>query len=225
MGELWAAGAFPQRPHVRRTRLQSAIDANVTASVQFNAGVLKSNSGSVRNAPSRDQDVAAIDALLTGRGARSKRDLVSRSPNYFKELGLDKNLNGLVAEDAPDLPRHVDILASHELRTGLDDGDVAAEATIGLCEFQTGVAPTDHDQVLRQIIELQRLNVGEGLSGFQAGNIRDGGMRSDIQKHLVGRQHARPSVVQFHLNGFRRYKTAAAHDQFGAARPVKLQVL
>ena len=104
MGELWAAGAFAQRPHIWRTRLQSAIDANVTASVQFNAGLLKSNSSGVRNAPDRDQDVAAIDALLTGRGAHSKRYLVSRPPKYLKELGLDKNFNGLVAENAPHLP-------------------------------------------------------------------------------------------------------------------------
>ena len=64
--ELWAAGAFAQRPHIWRTHLQSAIDANVTASVQFNAGLLKSNSSGVRNAPDRDQDVVAIE-LLTGR--------------------------------------------------------------------------------------------------------------------------------------------------------------
>jgi hypothetical protein len=178
--ELWAAGAFAQRPHIWRTHLQSAIDANVTASVQFNAGLPKSNSSGVRNAPDRDQDVAAIDALLTGRGAHSKRYLASRPPKYLKELGLDKNFNGLVAENAPHLPSHVDILASHELRTGLDDGDIAAEATIGLCEFQTSIASTDHDQVLWQIIELQRLDVREGLSGFQAGNIRDGCVRSDI---------------------------------------------
>ena len=63
--ELWAAGAFPQCPCIRRARLQSVVDTNVTASVQFNAGLLKSNSSGVRNAPGRDQDIAAIDALLT----------------------------------------------------------------------------------------------------------------------------------------------------------------
>ena len=102
--ELGAAGAFSQRPNIWRTRLQSAIDANVIASVQFNASVFKSNSSGVGNAPSRDQDVAAVDALLTGRCAHSKRDFVSRSPKYLKELGLDKNLNGFVAENAPHLP-------------------------------------------------------------------------------------------------------------------------
>ena len=79
--------------------------------------------------------------------------------------------------------------------------------------------------MLRQIIELQRLDMREGLGGLQARNIRKGRVRSDIEEDLVGRQHTRPSVVQFHLKGFGRQKTAAAHDQFGTARPVNLQVL
>src|SRR5215831_16959964 len=65
----------------------------------------------------------------------------------------------------------------------------------------------------------------EGSSGLQARNIWNCRMRSDIKEDLIGRQHTRPSVVQFHLKGFRRYETSAAHDQFSAARPVYLQVL
>jgi len=102
--ELWAASAFPHRRYGWRTRLQSAIDTNVAAPVQFNAGFLKSNSGRVRNAPNRDQDVATIDVLLPGRGAHSKRNLVSRSPAYLEQLGLDENLNTLLAENTPHLP-------------------------------------------------------------------------------------------------------------------------
>src|SRR5262249_38077742 len=110
--ELWAAGAFPHGPDVCRTRFYPTSDPNVATSVQFNTGLLKSNSGGVRNAPNRHQDVAAIDVLLTRRGAHSKRNVVSRSPTYLEQFGLDKNLNTLVAENAPHLPRHVDILAS-----------------------------------------------------------------------------------------------------------------
>src|SRR4029077_7693871 len=101
MRELWTAGAFPDGPYIWHTCLQSAIDANVTAPVQFNASLLESNSAGIRNAPSRDQDVAAVNSLLTRGGAHAKRNLVSRSPTYLEQLGLDKNLNTLVAENAP----------------------------------------------------------------------------------------------------------------------------
>src|SRR5215475_14361586 len=38
--ELRAASAFPDRPYVRRARFQFAIDADVTALVQFDASLL-----------------------------------------------------------------------------------------------------------------------------------------------------------------------------------------
>ena len=168
VSELWAAGAFPHGPYLWRTRFQPSIDANVTATVQLNAGLLQSNSGGIRNTPHRNQDVAAIDVLLSGEGAHDNGNLVSRSSTYPKQFGLDKNLNTFAAENAPNLLRDIDILPSQELRTGFDDRHVAAKATISLRQFQTGIAPADHDQVSWQIIELQSLNVREGLGGLQS---------------------------------------------------------
>src|SRR5262249_37500315 len=52
--ELRTASAFPNGPYIWRTCLQSAIDPNVTAPVQFNPGLLEPNSRGIRNAPSRD---------------------------------------------------------------------------------------------------------------------------------------------------------------------------
>src|SRR5262249_41998118 len=91
--------------------------------------------------------------------------------------------------------------------------------------FQAGISPTDHDQMLRQIIELESVNMRERLGRLQVGNIWNGRVGSDIEENLVGYQLARAAVVQIHLKGFWRYETAAAHDQFGAARAVNLQVL
>ena len=101
--ELWTAGAFPDRPYVWRACLQSAIDADVTAPVQFDACLLESNSGGVGNAPCRDQDVAAVNVLITRGGARAKGNLVSRSPLDLEQLGSHKDLNVLGAKNAPHL--------------------------------------------------------------------------------------------------------------------------
>src|SRR6516225_939881 len=79
--------------------------------------------------------------------------------------------------------------------------------------------------MLGQIIELQSLDMREGLGRLQTRNIRNGRMRPDVKENLISRQHARPVVVESHFDGFRRHKTAAAHDQFGAACLVVLQVL
>jgi len=50
-------------------------------------------------------------------------------------------------------------------------------------------------------------------------------MGSDVEEHLVARKHARPTVIQAHLERSRRHKAPSAHDQLGAARLVVLQVI
>jgi hypothetical protein len=67
--------------------------------------------------------------------------------------------------------------------------------------------------------------MSERLGRLQTGNVRKCRVRSDIKEDLIGGQHTRSSVVQFHLNGLGRHKTPTAHDQFGTARLVDLQVL
>ncbi len=57
-------------PDLRSTRLKPPIHANVAATIQLNAGLLKSDSGGVRNPPHRDQYVAAIDGPAFSAASR-----------------------------------------------------------------------------------------------------------------------------------------------------------
>jgi hypothetical protein len=59
------------------------------------------------------------------------------------------------------------------------------------------------------------------MLGIAARNCR---LRSDAEENTIAGQHARPSVVERHLQRFRRHKTARPHDQFGAGRLVVLQM-
>src|SRR5215470_8141385 len=86
--ELWATSAFSNGPDFGRTRFQPPIHPNVTATVQPNPGLLKSDPGGIRNAPSRDEDVAAIDVLLTSSRAHDEANPLSRLPTYLEELGF-----------------------------------------------------------------------------------------------------------------------------------------
>ena len=140
VGEQRAAGAFAQRPDVRRACLQPLVDANVTATVQLDADLAEADPGGVRNAPRCDEDVAPLDVLLAGVRADVKADPLSGLAVHMEELGRDKNLDAFVSENPPHLMQDVEILPSHELRPGLDDGHVAAEATVSLRQFEAGIA-------------------------------------------------------------------------------------
>jgi hypothetical protein len=85
--KLRAAGAFSKGPDIGRGRLQPLIDANVATTVQLDASLLEPDPGGVRNAPRRDQDVAAFDALLAGGRAHDKADFLSGSAAHIDGLG------------------------------------------------------------------------------------------------------------------------------------------
>jgi hypothetical protein len=106
----------------------------------------------------------------------------------------------------------------------LDDRNAAAEATIRLCHFQADIPAAEHDQMLRHIVEFQSLDVGKRPGRIEAGYSRNGRVCSDVEKNLIARQHARPAVVQTHLERFRRHEIPCSHDQFRAARLVLLQM-
>src|SRR5215475_10964769 len=74
------------------------------------------------------------------------------------------------------------------------------------------------------MIELQSLDVSQRLSRLQARDVRNCSMCSDIKEDFVACQHTYPSVVQDDFDGFGRYETPIAHDQFSATRLVLLQV-
>jgi len=115
-------------------------------------------------------------------------------------------------------------LAAHDLWPGFDDGHAAAEAAIGLRHFNPGIAATEHDKMRRQFIQFERLDMGERVRVLQAGNVRHGGMRADVDDDLVAGKRARTAFIQGNFDRFRADEPAAAHDEFGASFLVGLQM-
>ena len=74
-------------------------------------------------------------------------------------------------------------------------------------QLEADVAATEHDQMRRHIVELQSLDMGERPRRFEARNVRNGGVRSDVEENLLAREHTRPAVVEAHLERLRRHKT------------------
>jgi hypothetical protein len=136
---------------------------------------------------------------------------------HVEGLCLDEKTDPFVGEKSLHLIGDVAVLATHDLRAGLDDRHAAAESTIGLCHFQTDIAAAEHDEMRRKDVEFQNLNVGKGPDHLQTGNARDCGMRADIDDDLAADQHALATVVQGNFDRFRRDETSASHDELGTA--------
>ena len=107
-----------------------------------------------------------------GRRPHRNGDLVPGEAVNADRLSAEQDLDALGGQDIQYLFRVLGILATHQLPTRLDDCHSAAEAAIGLCHFDADIASAQHDQVRRQIVELQRLDVRECTGRFKTRNIR-----------------------------------------------------
>src|SRR5882724_6785158 len=106
----------------------------------------------------------------------------------------------------------------------LYDRHATTEATVSLGEFKTHIATPEDDQMWRQVVELQCLNICERSGSLEARNLRNCRVRSDVKENLLARQHACPAIIEAYLERFRCHKTPSPQDQFGSACLVVLQM-
>src|SRR5262245_45548277 len=224
MRKLRAAGEFAALPDPGASRRQSLDDANVAAAVQLDTHFFEADTGGVRDSSCRDQEVAALNLPLAGSRAHGHAHLFPRSALHVEGLRLDEESDAFVGEKPLHLVGDVTVLATHDLRAGLDDGHAAAEATIGLGHFQADIATAEHDEVRRQGVELQDLNMGKGPGRLQTGNGRNCGVRADIDDDLAAGQHALATFVEGNFDFFRRNETSASHDELGTAGLIGVEV-
>src|SRR5207245_8991638 len=109
-------------------------DAHVATNVQLDAGLLETDSGGVRRAPHRDEDVAALDPLLPGRRAHCERHVLSGSAGHAERLGRHETFDAFAAEKPQHLVRNVPIRLAETLSPLLHDRPAAAEGTGPVCE-------------------------------------------------------------------------------------------
>src|SRR5262249_48318552 len=86
----------------------------------------------------------------------------------------------------------VRILADQELRRILNHCDPTAEAAEGLRKLHPDIAAAEHDQVLGQTIDLQRLDMGQGSRVGQAWDVGDHRVRAKIETAAPAPAPARP---------------------------------
>ena len=94
----------------------------------------------------------------------------------------------------------------------LEDGGLASETPVRLCELETDVATTDDDEMFGEAVQLEQSRYGEGLGFAQAGSGRNGRVRAQVEEDSLADDRARASVVEANLKGFGAGESGFAHD-------------
>ena len=88
----------------------------------------------------------------------------------------------------------------------------------GLRQFKADVASADHDEVTRQTVEIERLDMAHRIRSGQPGNVGHRRARTKRQEDTFANDPSRAAVLQSDFNRSRSDEAAFAHHQLCTAR-------
>src|SRR5262249_22879442 len=185
---------------------------------------LQPDMGGVGSPSGCDKDVRARNGPFISSCPRTEENSVWGTSLDPDHVGIEHEVDALSGEDAPYLVGDVGILASEELRWVRDDGHAAPEAPACLRELETDVAAPENHEMLGHAIELEKLDIRQRPGVRQPRDRRNGCVGPEVEEDPVASENARPTAIQSNLHGPRCDETSRAHDQFGTARLVVVQV-
>ena len=131
---------------------------------------------------------------------RMQADGLSGSPLDAIDGGPGQDLDPLVPEESLDRLGHVRVFAVDQRAVPFDDGHAAAEAAEGLRQLEAHVAAAQDDQVLREVVQVQGLDVGQRARLREAGGVIDPGTRPGVDHDGLAAERPGPARVERDLD-------------------------
>ena len=143
------------------------------------------------------------------------------SPLHAVDARARPDLDPLVVEEFPQRLRDVAIFAVGQGVVPLDDRHAAAEASQGLGQLESDVAAPQDEEVLRDAVQFEGLDVRHRPRFGEAGDRVDprAGARADHDDFAA--KGARPAVGR-HLDRPRPDEAALPHDELRAALSIRI---
>ncbi len=135
-----------------------------------------------------------------------------------------QDLDPLVPEELLDRLGHVRVFAVDQRAVPFDDGHAATETAERLRQLEAHVAAAQDDQVFREVVQLQGLDVSQRARLREAGGVIDPGTRPGVDHDGLAAERPGPARVERDLDGLRRDEASVAHDELRAALPVLLEM-
>ena len=125
--------------------------------------------------------------------------------------------DAFVAKEGFEVAPHVFVFAMRQRVIAIDNRDAAAEAAKGLCEFESNISAAKDQQVFRDAVEFEGLDVREGSGLRETGYPRKGRTRSGADDNFVAANDANVALWCSDLKSLRLDEARRANEQLSAA--------
>jgi len=131
--------------------------------VEFDADLIQSDSFRIRRPARGDEKIGAFDDSFAATVLCVDTDLLAGTALYLKDRSSEQHVYFFVVKEIQKSGANVRIFATCELRFGFDHGHLRSEPAHCLRQFKADVASTDHDEVTRQTVEIERLDMAHRI--------------------------------------------------------------
>src|SRR6267142_6885787 len=159
VGEVRASGRLAGGPNVGSCRLQPVVHPDVAARIDFDACSVEIESIRVGRSASGDKNVGCFQRWLVCTRTDQQRDHFTRASSDLQHLGLQQYFDPLILHQFQKPGGNIGVFFLKQSRTVVDDRDAAAEASHRLGKLQADVTSSEDDEVLRQALQVQGLDV------------------------------------------------------------------
>ncbi len=111
-----------------------------------------------------------------------------------------------------------------EAAVAVDQRHLGAKTAEGLGEFESHITRAQDQEMFRDVIEFQRLDVSERSHLCQSRNRFQRGARSRVDDDILAAKGARSAIIQFRLDRLGPHEMPRGHHQFRAAFLVEIEM-
>ena len=220
----WGPPAIAHRPYPGGRRPAPLVDLDEATAVTLDTGRLQVDAVGVRGPSARDQEVRALDRVLRPVVRHVQFHGLAGPPLHTLDADAGADLDPLVLEELAQGLRDVAVLAMGQGVVPLDDRHAAAEAAKGLGQLEPDVAAPQDDEVTRDAVQVEGLNVRHRPRLGEARDRVDPGTGAGADHDHLAAEGPRPAVGSHDLDRPRPDEATLSHDQLRAALPIKLMI-
>src|SRR6266404_451173 len=185
--------AIAHRPDARHIGPKLVVDFDVAAGILSYPGAVEPEIVGVWPPSGRHEQVGSPD-LASAPVAVESHDDLAVALRDMQAFGVGADIDAFAAQERRDRLGHILVLARNEARAYLYDRDLAAEAAIHLSELEPDIAPAQHQEMPRQVVDVQHRAVGEIVDRVQTGDVGHHRPAADIDEDPVGAQDLRADL-------------------------------
>ena len=191
---------------------------------RLHSRLFEADAAGIWRTPAGDQQMRSFQKEVTSVARAEEPDRFAGVAFDAGDFRVRHDVDALVPAHFFKPLRDIFVFAVSEAAIAVDQRHLSTETAEGLRKFEPDIPSPQNQEMFRDVIEFQRLDVRKRLRLDQSRNRLKRGARARIDDNIFATESAGPAGGQLGFDGLGTNEASCAHHQFRAALLVVIEV-